>query len=162
MLWRHLNGPVSNTRQTVHRYFCVQEAIKYRMLPVDSSAKLLTTFQCARPIDVGIFKAEPCCPPGPLDRGHQRLPFCTGPGGGDSRRRTASTASRLVARSLCTLVCARSLAPVPSPAQSCPGPVCPVQGCSNRESRESRGAKKRRFAPNREALNKIPNRPNRC
>ena len=35
------------------------------------------------------------------------------------------------------------------------------QGCSNRESRESRGAKKRRFAPNREALNKIPNRPNR-
>ena len=35
------------------------------------------------------------------------------------------------------------------------------QCCSNRESRESRGAKKRRFAPNREALNKIPNRPNR-
>ena len=32
------------------------------------------------------------------------------------------------------------------------------QGCSNRESRESRGAKKRRFGPNREALNKIPNR----
>ena len=35
------------------------------------------------------------------------------------------------------------------------------QGCSNRESRESRVAKKRRFAPNREVLNKIPNRPNR-
>ena len=34
---------------------------------------------------------------------------------------------------------------------------CPsLQGCSNRASRESRGAKKRRFAPNREALNKIP------
>ena len=102
-----MNGPVSNTRQTVHRYFCVQEAIKYRMLPVDASAKLLTTFQCARPIDVGIFKAEPCCPPGPLDRGHQRLPFCTGPGGGDSRRRTASTASRLVARSLSASLSAR-------------------------------------------------------
>ena len=38
---------------------------------------------------------------------------------------------------------------------------CSEQGCSNRESRESRGAKKRRFAPNREALNKTPNRPNR-
>ena len=46
------------------------------------------------------------------------------------------------------------------------------QGCSNRELRESRGTKKRRFAPNREVqkkwrfalnreeLNKISNRPN--
>ena len=34
------------------------------------------------------------------------------------------------------------------------------QGCSNRELRESRGAKKRQFAPNREALNRIPNRQN--
>ena len=40
-------------------------------------------------------------------------------------------------------------------------PARHAQGCSNRESRESRGAKKRRFVPNREALNKIPNRPNR-
>ena len=41
------------------------------------------------------------------------------------------------------------------------GAAAQRQGCSNRESRESRGAKKRRFAPNREALNKIPNRSNR-
>ena len=32
------------------------------------------------------------------------------------------------------------------------------QGCSNRESCESQGAKNRLFAPNREELNKIPNR----
>ena len=34
-----------------------------------------------------------------------------------------------------------------------------LQGCSNRESRESQGAnlKKPRFAPNSEAFNKIPN-----
>ena len=37
-------------------------------------------------------------------------------------------------------------------------PTAWQQGCSNRESRESRGAKKRRFGPNREALIKIPNR----
>ena len=41
------------------------------------------------------------------------------------------------------------------------GPGCfDGLGGSNRESRESRGAKKRRFAPNREAFNKIANRPN--
>ena len=34
------------------------------------------------------------------------------------------------------------------------------QGCSNRESRKSRGTKKRRFAPNHEALHEIPNGPN--
>ena len=37
----------------------------------------------------------------------------------------------------------------------------PRRGCSNRESSEPRGAKKRWLAPNHEALTKIPNRPNR-
>ena len=44
------------------------------------------------------------------------------------------------------------------PTRSPIRPPTKAQGCSNRESRESRGAKKKRFGPNREALNKIPNR----
>ena len=54
---------------------------------------------------------------------------------------------------LSTLHTSPSLLLVHSPLAS---PSAP--GCLNRESRESRGAKIRRFAPNREALNKIPNR----
>ena len=103
-------------------------------------------------------------PPGPVCR-------TTGIGGGTPR---PAAAARLAAarhalfggggvlpRPAAAAHCARQQRCQAWPGDSGATPHRVRQGCSNRESRESRGAKKRRFAPNREALNKIPNRPNR-
>ena len=96
-----------------------------RLVPVSSEALIIR----------GAAPAGPSQPPhGPESLGHGR------PSGWSSWARSGPS---------------RGSMPVDGPGRRRDGAAAQDQGCSNRESRESRGAKKRQFAPNREAIRTI-------